>query len=102
MGWICASLQYEEENDNGDIEGFLASASVASDVDNKDTSIDRVTLMTIHSSKGLEFQVVSLVGLEQGLFPSYRSLNDESALLICSYPQGKPKIGIPYVNYAWF
>ena len=77
---VNAGLQYQEENDEGDLEGFLASAALASDADTKDTAADRVTLMTLHSSKGLEFPVVCLVGLEQGLFPSYRSLDDPASL----------------------
>ncbi len=77
---VNAALQYQEENEEGSLEGFLASAALASDADSKDTEADRVTLMTLHASKGLEFPVVCLVGLEQGLFPSYRSLEDPAAL----------------------
>ena len=77
---VNAALQYQEENEEGDLEGFLASAALSSDADSKDTASDRVTLMTLHSSKGLEFPVVCLVGLEQGLFPSYRSLDDPASL----------------------
>tara|TARA_Y100001968_G_scaffold136503_1_gene124619 strand:- start:69046 stop:71475 length:2430 start_codon:yes stop_codon:yes gene_type:complete len=77
---VNAALQYQEENDAADIEGFLSSAALASDSDNKNTTVDRVTLMTLHSSKGLEFPLVCLVGLEQGLFPSYRSLDDPASL----------------------
>ncbi len=77
---VNAALQYQEENDDGELEGFLASAALASDADNKDTASERVTLMTLHSSKGLEFPLVWLVGMEQGLFPSYRSLDDPAAL----------------------
>ena len=77
---VNAALQYQEENEQGDLEGFLASAALASDADSKDTAADRVTLMTLHSSKGLEFPVVCLVGMEQGLFPSYRSLDDPASL----------------------
>ena len=77
---VNAALQYQEENEEGDLEGFLATAALSSDADSKDTAADRVTLMTLHSSKGLEFPVVSLVGLEQGLFPSYRSLDDPASL----------------------
>jgi len=77
---VNAALQYQEENDDGDLEGFLASAALASDADDKDAAADRVTLMTLHASKGLEFPVVFLVGLEQGLFPSFRSLDDPSSL----------------------
>ncbi len=77
---VNASLQYQEENESSDLEGFLASAALASDADNKDTSADRVTLMTLHSSKGLEFPIVFLVGMEQGLFPSFRSLDNPASL----------------------
>ncbi len=77
---VNAALQYQEENEEGSLEGFLASAALASDADDKDTAADRVVLMTLHASKGLEFPVVCLVGLEQGLFPSYRSLEDPAAL----------------------
>ena len=77
---VNAALQYQEENEEGSLEDFLASAALASDADSKDTEQNRVTLMTLHASKGLEFPVVFLVGLEQGLFPSYRSLEDPSAL----------------------
>ncbi|KGG16624.1 MULTISPECIES: UvrD-helicase domain-containing protein [unclassified Prochlorococcus] len=77
---VNAALQYQEENEGSDLEGFLATAALASDADNKENSVDRVTLMTLHSSKGLEFPVVCLVGMEQGLFPSYRSLNEPASL----------------------
>jgi len=77
---VNAALQYQEENEEGDLEGFLASAALASDADDKDLAAERVVLMTLHASKGLEFPVVFLVGLEQGLFPSYRSLEDPAAL----------------------
>jgi DNA helicase-2/ATP-dependent DNA helicase PcrA len=77
---VNAALQYQEENEEGSLDDFLASAALASDADSKDTEQDRVTLMTLHASKGLEFPVVFLVGLEQGLFPSFRSLEDPAAL----------------------
>ncbi len=77
---VNAALQYQEENDAADLEGFLATAALASDADNKDSAANHVTLMTLHSSKGLEFPVVCMVGMEQGLFPSYRSLDNPSSL----------------------
>ena len=66
---VNAALQYQEENEEGDLEGFLASAALASDADSKDTAADRVTLMTLHSSKGLEFPVVCLVGIGTRALP---------------------------------
>ncbi|KGG13060.1 MULTISPECIES: UvrD-helicase domain-containing protein [Prochlorococcus] len=77
---VNAALQYQEENETSDLEGFLATAALSSDADNTDIVNDRVTLMTLHSSKGLEFPIICLVGLEQGLFPSYRSLDDPASL----------------------
>ena len=77
---INAALQYQEENENGDLEGFLATAALASDFDTKDSEANRVTLMTIHASKGLEFPVVFLTGLEDGLFPLYSSLDEKEKL----------------------
>ena len=77
---VNAALQYQEENEEGNLEGFLASAALASDADDKDLAAERVILMTLHASKGLEFPVVFMVGLEQGLFPSYRSLEDPASM----------------------
>ncbi len=76
-----AVLQFEEENeDDRSLIAFLASASLASDLDNLEEGAQKVSLMTLHSSKGLEFPVVFLVGLEQGLFPNHRSMDDPAAL----------------------
>jgi DNA helicase-2/ATP-dependent DNA helicase PcrA len=74
-----AVLQFEEENEDPSLLAFLANASLASDLDNMEEGNNRVSLMTLHSSKGLEFPVVFLVGLEQGLFPNFRSLEDPAA-----------------------
>jgi DNA helicase II / ATP-dependent DNA helicase PcrA len=75
-----AVLQYEEENEGATLGQFLESAALASDLDNLGEGAEVVSLMTLHSSKGLEFPVVFLVGVEQGLFPNYRSLDDPNAL----------------------
>ncbi|MEB3359099.1 MAG: DNA helicase PcrA [Synechococcales bacterium] len=75
-----AVLQFEEENEDATLPLFLANASLASDLDDLKEDTDKVSLMTLHSSKGLEFPVVFLVGLEQGLFPNYRSLEDPAAI----------------------
>ena len=76
-----AVLQFEEDSaEDKSLTGFLASAALSSDMDNNNTDDQKVSLMTLHASKGLEFPVVFLVGLEQGLFPSYRSLDDPGAI----------------------
>jgi DNA helicase II / ATP-dependent DNA helicase PcrA len=75
-----AVVQFEEENPGATLSQFLESAALASDLDNLGEGQTVVSLMTLHSSKGLEFPVVFLVGLEQGLFPNFRALDDPSAL----------------------
>ncbi|MDP3993347.1 MAG: 3'-5' exonuclease, partial [bacterium] len=62
------------------VEEFLEHVALVSDVDNYDGSSDAVTLMTLHSSKGLEFTVVYMTGLEEGLFPHMRSLEDDNEM----------------------
>ncbi|MCM1982871.1 DNA helicase PcrA [Lyngbya confervoides] len=74
-----ASIQFAEENGDPSLTAFLASTALASDLDNLEES-STVSLMTLHSAKGLEFPIVFLVGLEQGLFPNFRSLDDAAAL----------------------
>lgn len=75
-----AVLQFEEENEGATLQMFLANASLASDLDNTKEDQRQVSLMTLHSSKGLEFPVVFLVGVEQGLFPNFRSMEDPASL----------------------
>lgn len=75
-----AVLQFQEDSEDNSLSAFLANASLASDLDNLEEEATRVSLMTLHSSKGLEFPVVFLVGLEHGLFPNYRSMDDPAAL----------------------
>ena len=75
-----AVQQFEEENEDSKLETFLQSASLSSDLDNLKEGDSRISLMTLHSAKGLEFPIVFLVGLEQGLLPHNRSLNDPVAL----------------------
>ncbi|HBW56602.1 MAG TPA: AAA family ATPase, partial [Oscillatoriales bacterium UBA8482] len=71
-----AVSQFQEEYEDNTLGGFLATASLASDLDNLKEGQQAVSLLTLHAAKGLEFPIVFLVGLEQGLFPNYRSLND--------------------------
>jgi DNA helicase II / ATP-dependent DNA helicase PcrA len=75
-----AVLQFEEENEEASLPNFLANASLGSEPEEDSTGENSVSLMTLHASKGLEFPVVFLVGLEQGLFPSFRSLEDAAAI----------------------
>ena len=80
---VNAAAQYDEANaDDLSIAGFLETTALASDVDSVDTEAGKVTLMTIHAAKGLEFPSVVIVGLEHGLIPHERSIksNDPKQL----------------------
>ncbi|HPI39763.1 MAG TPA: UvrD-helicase domain-containing protein [Pseudobdellovibrionaceae bacterium] len=67
----------QERQDEATLTTFLEEMALVADVDSLDEQINSITLMTLHVSKGLEFPFVFVVGLEEGLFPSQRSNNDE-------------------------
>ena len=73
---IAAAEDYVHATPDGTLEGFLDSVALMSDVDELKDADSRVTLMTLHSAKGLEFPVVFLTGLEEGVFPHARSMDD--------------------------
>ncbi len=68
------AVSYSEEVEHPSLDEFLEQVALVADVDRMDDSETRVTLMTLHSAKGLEFPVVYLSGLEDGLFPSRMSI----------------------------
>ncbi len=77
---INKAAAYEQTHDEISLSDFLAEIALVSDVDSMDDKNERIRLMTIHSAKGLEFEHVYLVGMEDGLFPSYMTIvsNDPS------------------------
>jgi DNA helicase-2/ATP-dependent DNA helicase PcrA len=78
---VSAAREYETRNPEPSLAGFVDQLSLLSDVDEEQGSRDaRVLMMTMHSAKGLEFPVVVLAGLEEGLFPHSRSSDDEAEL----------------------
>ncbi|MCQ2486430.1 MAG: UvrD-helicase domain-containing protein [Clostridia bacterium] len=70
-------MRYMDENEDADLTGFLEEISLLSDIDAYNEQSDVAVLMTIHSSKGLEFPVVFLTGMEDGIFPSSRAIFEE-------------------------
>ena len=72
--------EFEKLNPEGTISDFLENVALITDVDNLNQTTGAVTLMTLHSAKGLEFDAVFLVGMEEGVFPLSRALFDETAL----------------------
>lgn len=78
--FIAVAQEFESIADEPDLDAFLTRISLVSDLDQVEMEDDCIKLMTLHSAKGLEFPVVFLLGLEDGLFPHSRSLEDPSAL----------------------
>ena len=78
--FLTVAMEFEEENAENSLAEFLESITLSSDIDGMEDKEDSVTLMTLHSAKGLEFPVVFLVGMEEGLFPSYRSIGEQREL----------------------
>ena len=78
--FLTAVSLFEQEYPEGTVEEFLQQAALFSDIDDWDNAADRACLMTMHNSKGLEFPVVFIVGLEEGLFPHQNCLDSESML----------------------
>ena len=67
--FISVAVDFVVDNPEGSLEDFLSSISLLSDVDKTEDIENSVTMLTVHSAKGLEFPVVFLVGMEEGLFP---------------------------------
>ncbi len=74
---INKAASYEEDAQEPSLEGFLSEVALVADIDSMDDDAGRVILMTLHSAKGLEFPQVYLTGMEDGLFPSYMSVDSE-------------------------
>ena len=70
-------MKYEEEaGEEASLSGFLEEVSLYTDVDNYDADADSIVLMTMHAAKGLEFPVVFLAGMEEGIFPGYQAITN--------------------------
>jgi DNA helicase-2/ATP-dependent DNA helicase PcrA len=69
--------KFTENEEENTLENFLSHVALLTDSDKSEESDDQVTLMTLHSAKGLEFPIVFLAGLEEGIFPHVRTLMDE-------------------------
>lgn len=74
--FLSVAKDYMDSNPDGNLQDFLENVALVSDVDDFESSDSKVTLMTLHAAKGLEFPVVFLTGLDEGLFPHSRTLMD--------------------------
>lgn len=73
-------LSMAQESESDTLADFLENVALLSDIDNYDNNEDAVTLMTLHSAKGLEFPVVFIIGFEEGIFPSNQSKMEEDGI----------------------
>ncbi len=81
--FLTVAIEFEEEyieEEENALSQFLEGITLSSDIDNVEETEDSVTLMTLHSAKGLEFPVVFLVGMEEGIFPGYKSISEPKEL----------------------
>ncbi len=78
--FLTVAMEFEEEIAENSLEEFLEGITLSSDIDGADDTEDSVTLMTLHSAKGLEFPCVFLVGMEEGIFPGYKSIGEPKEL----------------------
>ncbi|HEX3905393.1 MAG TPA: UvrD-helicase domain-containing protein [Polyangia bacterium] len=77
---VAQMREYEREAEEPTLHGFLERVALASDVDGYDPEKGAVSLMTVHTAKGLEFPIVFITGLEERIFPHARSVDDDSAV----------------------
>lgn len=78
--FLTVAIEFEEQEAENTLSAFLEGITLSSDIDNLEEDEDYVTLMTLHSAKGLEFPVVFLVGMEEGIFPGYKSISEPTEL----------------------
>ena len=78
--FLTVAIEFEEEEAENTLGDFLEGITLSSDIDGMEDQEDSVTLMTLHSAKGLEFPVVFLVGMEEGIFPGNKSIGEPKEL----------------------
>ncbi|MBO8137186.1 MAG: DNA helicase PcrA [Desulfotomaculum sp.] len=102
--FITVTREYDRSNEDGSLEDFLAGISLVTDQDKYDENSDVVSLMTLHTAKGLEFPVVFLSGMEEGVFPHSRSLDEEKEMeeerRLCYVGITRAKKEL-YLTYCW-
>jgi len=101
---ISSAAQYEQSTETPSLSEFLEDVALVSDVDKYDDTADAVVLMTIHSAKGLEFPIVFLPGMEEGIFPGRQTIfnpeeiEEERRLAYVAITRAKAKVYITHVH----
>lgn len=104
---VSAIAEFADTNDEPTLEMFLQQVSLVADIDNLDNQKNAVTLMTIHSAKGLEFPVVFVTGLEEGIFPVSGAtlyedeLEEERRLFYVAITRAKQKLYMTFSNQRY-
>ena len=101
---ISAAAQYDRQNDEPSLLDYLHQISLFSDTDSYDAAGDRVPLMTLHAAKGLEFENVFIIGLEEGMLPHEKSgdddeIEEERRLFFVGITRAKAGLQISYSRY---
>ncbi|NIA06113.1 MAG: UvrD-helicase domain-containing protein [Actinobacteria bacterium] len=102
---ISSAAQYDKDNPEGNLEDYLQQTSLVCDVDSFDPSQGAVAMMTLHAAKGLEFPVVFMVGLEDGLLPHSRAaenrseLEEERRLCFVGMTRAQRRLVMSYARY---
>ena len=78
--FLTVVIEFEKEEVENTLQDFLEGMALSSEVDKVDDEEESVTLMTLHSAKGLEFPTVFLIGMEEGIFPGFRSMGEQEEL----------------------
>jgi len=105
---LTAARQYDEHQSGGQLEGFLEQASLVNETDAWQVSDDRATLMMLHASKGLEFPVVFIIALEEGIVPHERSrenldlVEEERRLLFVGITRAQEELELSMASYREF
>jgi DNA helicase-2/ATP-dependent DNA helicase PcrA len=106
---LTAAREFDVKHPEGNsLEQFLEESSLVADTDAWETETDKVTLMTLHAAKGLEFPAIFIVACEEGLLPHDRSrhddekLEEERRLLFVGITRAKEELQISYANYRAF
>lgn len=101
---ITNLVTYETENEEPSLSGFLEEVALMTDIDNYNAQTDAVVLMTLHSAKGLEFPVVFIPGMEEGIFPGVQSMyypqevEEERRLAYVGITRARKKLYLSHAN----
>jgi len=105
---VASAAEYDTREPQGFVRGYLSEVSLVSDTDRLEEGVERVTLMTLHSAKGLEFPAVFIAGLEEGLMPHRRAveeraggegLEEERRLLYVGITRARERLFLSYARY---